>query len=159
MPHAETWFWKYVEFDKTSHHVQHNLLIGRCCELLLEPDCTSYIGLLLRRLSKRKEDEKKSGIENTTQAGRRQAYGRRTILINMMENWGGDPELSLVLKSPPVVTSVTAHRLSLGGRGDRDIGDTGRHDVDPYIGLFDVLATDHYLGNETLCLSEKSRRG
>lgn len=59
------------------------------------------------------------------------------------------------LEGTPVVISVTAHRLSLGGRGDSNTGDTGRHDIHRHIGLFDVLATDHYLGNETPCLSEK----
>jgi hypothetical protein len=43
----------------------------------MEPDCTCCVGPLLGRLSKRKEDKKKSGIENTTEAGaRRMAEGR-----------------------------------------------------------------------------------
>ena len=39
-----------------------------------------------------------------------------------------------------------------------DTGDTGRHHVNLHIGAFDVSATDHYLRNETLCLSEKTAR-
>lgn len=58
----------------------------------------------------------------------------------------------------PASASSTSHRLSLGRRVYWDTGDTGRHHVKLHIGAFDVSATDHYLRNETLCLSEKTAR-
>jgi hypothetical protein len=51
------------------------------------------------------------------------------------------------LGGPPAGTSVTAQRLSLGGRGDTE---TGRHGISPSTGVFDVSAMGHYLGNQTL---------